>query len=115
MILELPFPPKELSPNARLHWTAKARAVKKYRADCYLLAKMAKIKIDWEGDIHLFVNFYPPIKRRYDLDNLAARMKAGMDGIADALGVNDVRFRQHPFLHDEVVKGGKVFVTICRE
>lgn len=32
--------------------------------------------------------------------------------LADALGVNDSRFFIHPFVKDEIVKGGKVKITI---
>ena len=34
MTFTLPWPPKELSPNARLHYMAKARAKKAYRQAC---------------------------------------------------------------------------------
>ena len=36
--------------------------------------------------------FIPPDKRSYDRDNLVARMKSGIDGLADALRINDKRF-----------------------
>jgi len=41
----------------------------------------------------VLMRFYPPSKRHYDLDNLLASMKAGLDGMADALGVDDNIFR----------------------
>jgi len=117
LIIELPWPPKELSQNARLHWVVKARAVKKYRADCFLITKSMRFKIDWPGPIHIFINFYPPDRRRYDDDGISGRFKAGRDGIAQALGVDDNRFVQHPYLHlgSDAVAGGKVAVRIARE
>jgi len=117
MIIELPWPPKELSQNARIHWTKRARFVKEYRSTCFLLTKILWFKIDWEGPIHLFIDFYPPDSRRYDDDGITGRFKAGRDGIADALGVDDNRFRQHPYLHlgSDAVKGGKVVVRIAKE
>jgi len=33
-----------------------------------------------------------PNARRHDRDNLLARMKAGIDGVCDALGIDDSRF-----------------------
>lgn len=45
-------------------------------------------------DIPINVFFYPPDNRRRDADNLVSSLKAVFDGIADALGVNDARFRQ---------------------
>lgn len=37
--------------------------------------------------------FYPPTSRGYDLDNLHARMKSGLDGLCDVLRINDRQFR----------------------
>lgn len=105
------WPPRECSPNWRGHWAPKARAVKKYRRDCWLIALGAKLAVDWEGEIHVHLGFSPASNRRRDRDNLEASMKSGMDGLADALGVDDSRFR----LDSEILpctKGGKVVVRI---
>lgn len=37
--LELPFPPRELSPNSREHWRVKAASTTIYREDCGWEAK----------------------------------------------------------------------------
>jgi crossover junction endodeoxyribonuclease RusA len=95
-----------------VHWAVKAKAAKKYRSDCFNLAKQAGVKFEEEGKIHVFVYFYCPDKRVRDEDGLLSSMKPGIDGLADALKVNDSRFRFHPFRSDEVVKGGKVVITI---
>ncbi len=86
MELTLPWMPKALSPNARLHWSTKSKAAKAYRNACYILAKQSGIAIDWDGDIHAWIDFYPPDKRHRDDDNMIAAFKAGRDGVADALG-----------------------------
>lgn len=112
MKITLPWPSPKLSPNARLHWSKKAKAVKAYRQECMVLARNAGLKTDWDGPIHLWVTFYPPDRRRRDADNVYASIKALLDGLADALRVNDHRFRYRPFLHDEVRPGGEVVVTI---
>ena len=39
--------------------------------------------------LHLTLTFYPPTRRAYDLDNALARCKAGLDGLADVLKVDD--------------------------
>jgi Holliday junction resolvase RusA-like endonuclease len=106
MKITLPWPPKELSPNARKHWAAKAKAAKKYRHEAFVITRQAGIVINWPGDIHLWIKFYPPDRRRRDDDNIT--IKNARDGIADALGVDDRRFRAHPFLSDEVRPGGEV-------
>lgn len=65
-----------------------------------------------DGRIHLWLDFYPPNRQRRDDDNLMAAFKAGRDGLADALGLDDARFVCHPWLKDEPVKGGKVHARI---
>jgi len=110
--ITLPWPSKQLSPNARVHWSEKARVAKKYRAQCYILAKQAKVELPKADKLHLFVDFYQPDHRGRDQDNIEAMLKSAYDGIADALGVNDNRFVIHPFVRDEIVKGGKVTITI---
>ena len=87
-MLILPWPLKELHPNARVHRMQKAKAAKQYRAACYALAKQSK---PLKG--HLMILFYPPNRQPRDLDNCLAAIKSGLDGIADAWQVNDREFR----------------------
>jgi crossover junction endodeoxyribonuclease RusA len=110
MELVLPWPPKELNPNSRVHWAAKANAVKKYRRDCYLLTKVAGLSMPSTHAI-LVTTFYPPSNRRRDDDNLVAAFKAGRDGIAEAMGVDDSRLRVQPEFGD-VVKGGRIEILL---
>jgi len=94
-LIELPWPPKELSPNRPLHWTAKMAHKKRMRDQCKEICKENDCSwlIPAEGNIHIKLTFYPPNNRNYDLDNLLARCKASLDGVADAWDINDVRFR----------------------
>jgi crossover junction endodeoxyribonuclease RusA len=113
--LVLPFPPKELNPNKKLHWAQKAKYAKAYREACYVLTKQHMAAGNWldlpsEGDLHFWLDFYPPDKRHRDDDNLIRAFKSGRDGVADALGVNDRRFRIHPYLQTTI--GGMVKVEI---
>lgn len=91
-----PWPPRECSPNWRGHWATKAKAVKAYRKTCWVLALKANINLDWCAEIYLHTMFYPPSKRRFDQDNCIAAIKGGLDGLADALDVNDRLFRILP-------------------
>lgn len=88
----LGLPPRELSPNARVHWAAKARAVKAYRSDARLCALAAmggrKKGFPWPGAI-LVAEFHFLTKRKRDRDNLAASLKSAIDGFADAGIVKD--------------------------
>lgn len=103
----LPWPPKQLSPNARVHWSVKSKAAKAYRAACHALTKEAKlIAPETDGRLHLWLDFYPPDRRARDDDNMIASFKSGRDGIADALGIDDKRFICHPWVMSEI--GGMV-------
>lgn len=108
----LPWPPSKLSPNSHKHWRVKAPIAKKYRADCYLLTKAAKLRVDWDGIVHVWIEFIPPSRHHRDDDNLVAAFKSGRDGMADALGINDKRFRIHPWISDSTTKGGAVRVRL---
>lgn len=110
-MIMLPWPPSILSPNARAHWSAKSKAAKAYRTLCGWHTKSGNVVIDWEGTVHMWITFYPPDKRHRDDDNCVSSFKNGRDGIADALGINDKRFRIHPWLSTETVKGGAVRVA----
>lgn len=90
--LILPWPAKELSPNARVHHHAKSKAVKAYREGAYWLTRARDLSVPDSEEVFLLIDFYPPDKRRRDLDNMLSAFKAGLDGIADALEVNDHRF-----------------------
>lgn len=113
-MIELPWPPKELTPNGkrRKHWRVYQPIAKRYRADCAILTKAARIGIA-AGDvpIAMSITFYPPDRRHRDDDGMIGAFKAGRDGIADALGIDDRHFR--PSYHiAEPTKGGKVVITI---
>ncbi|HHA2878405.1 TPA: hypothetical protein ACOFC6_002251 [Stenotrophomonas maltophilia] len=111
--LILPWPHKDLSPNGRVHWSARAKAAKKARAQAYILAVAGGCNL-WksEGRLHLYITFHPPTKLLPDDDNMLARFKPYRDGIADALGIDDKRFISHPLVSTEVRKGGQVVVRI---
>ena len=111
--LRLPWPPSALGPNARLHWRKKAPITKAYKKTCWAIAKEAgwgPILVKVGTRLHLFVTFYPPDKRHRDDDNVFSSFKAGRDGLALALDINDRLFISHPFLHTET--GGYVKVRI---
>lgn len=106
----LPWPPKECSPNGRLHWARKAKAARAYREACYVLARQARLVAPDSERIALSIEFYPPDRRARDDDNVIASFKAGRDGLADALGVDDRRFACTYAVRDSI--GGMVRVRI---
>jgi crossover junction endodeoxyribonuclease RusA len=93
--LVLPWPELDLSPNTASHWRVKAKAKALYRERCNYIAIHSPACQKARADLHnakkarLTIEFYPPTARSYDLDNLLARMKSGLDGLADAWGYND--------------------------
>lgn len=90
--LTLPWPPSELSPNARTHWAKLAKAKRAYRAACAWTAKEQGAGRLHADSLHLTLTFHAPTRRAYDLDNALARLKSGLDGLADVLGVDDSRW-----------------------
>lgn len=115
--IELPWPPTELSPNARVHWRPKAEATKVTRSGACWLTKEAlaeqggvitplpsqRVPMRW--------TFHPPRAGRFDRDNAIARCKALQDGIADALGIDDSHFVP-TYQIGEPRKGGAVVVEV---
>ena len=112
LTVTLPWPVADLSPNARVHWSARARAAKKAKNEAWGLTKalMGPLGIFTgmtAGKLHITYTFHPEINRARDDDNFAARMKPGRDGIALALGVDDVSFIMQP-----VQWGGRKDMTV---
>jgi len=91
----LPFPPASLSGHNSGHWRDRAKLVATLRAEAFHLTRQAKLKTNYqppaEGDIAIHVRFVPP-DRRGDRWNFPGRAKCQIDGISEALGVNDARF-----------------------
>jgi crossover junction endodeoxyribonuclease RusA len=110
--VELPWPDKRLSPNARVHWSAKARAVKDARIlSWFKVSDIVGLPLPRWPAANLEMVFCPPDKRRRDADNLIAATKAHRDGISDALGTDDSKFHVS-YSMGSPVKGGAVIVTI---
>ena len=112
MIVKMDFPPACLFPNRRngQHWTVTNAAKDDTRERAVEATKQA-MRGDWPGvgPIPLSIVFVAPDGRHRDLDNCLAAAKAQIDGIADAMGVNDRRFR--PILID-YIKGDKTGAMI---
>lgn len=113
-VINLPWPDNRLSPNARLHFMAVARVKKRAKADAHYLAKhqlrlFMPIRAE---EINVTCEFFPPRKTNYDDDGLLARMKAALDGISDAIGIDDSCFRIKGALRGGVVKEGCVKVSL---
>mgnify|MGYP006371974711 CR=1 FL=1 len=94
MKLTLPLPPSSLSPNKRNHWavTSKAKKLEREQAHALTLECLnGKVAPKILGE-HLKITYHLPGNRKRDADNLLAASKAALDGMADALRVDDSRF-----------------------
>lgn len=111
----LPWPPRVLSPNSRAHWRKLASVKALYRRACWALTREAA-GLDFprpmSGMVDVSLEFVPPDRRPRDLDNCIASMKAGLDGLADALQVDDRRFRLLAQMAAPGTVGGMVRVNI---
>jgi crossover junction endodeoxyribonuclease RusA len=95
--LNLPWPDSRLLPNRKLHWAEKGRATQDSRWTAMILASNQKIigvatgpdTFDYRPQLPMsactaHVTFYPPDRRRRDLDNCLRSIKPYWDGMVDA-------------------------------
>lgn len=113
LVIELPWPDRKLSPNARPNRFDKARATKKARAEARMVMSSHARELEGlTGALSFQAMFNPPVRRNHDDDNLMASIKAYRDGIADALGIDDNIFQIQRPIVGPPVKGGNVKIEI---
>lgn len=114
--VELPWMPSVLRPNrARTrHWAANGTAAKLYKSVCAIAIREQGVPRDFSDSVPvaLTIRFHPPTRRRYDRDGSLSALKAGLDALADHLGMDDNDFEPITICRGGVVKGGKVVITI---
>jgi len=116
--IELPFPHPDLNPNrsnGKRVLTSGLR--KKARSDAFYLTRQILKKYAFPasvllGDIPISITFIQPDKHRRDRDNLLAAFKPSLDGVADALGINDCHFEPVAISREFGKKPGCVLVVI---
>jgi len=115
--ITLPLPPKSLSPNARVHWAVKAKAVKAYRriAACRTGIALGLLRPYWTHATTQ-VTFYHARKARRDPDNLLASLKPIFDGLVDAGLLADDEYLTHlPVVKLIDSDNPRVVLTITRQ
>ena len=118
LFIFLPWPAAALSPNSRANWRALYGAKKRARRQARLLTDtQLPHRFTGTAPFHLHMNFFPPSRRAYDLDNLVGRMKAPIDGMCDSLQINDKDFKSQSqtladYSSDYACKGGAVQLII---
>ena len=115
MRVELDFPPACLFPNRAkgTHWTVTHKAKTLYRDNSAWLTK-GQINgwVSTDQNLALTITFVMPDKRLRDTDNCLAAAKAGLDGMADALGINDRQFQPVTIYREYGAKPGKMIVEV---
>lgn len=110
--ITIPWPAKELSPNARIHWAAKAKAVKGYRLACAWYAAEQRITRMDARKINARITFHPPSNRRMDIDNMLSRAKAGIDAVSDVIGVDDSKWELSLVRGEPRPKQGEIVMVL---
>ena len=123
LVLKLPWPPPALSPNVHVHHMAEYRAKRDYQSDCYFaIRETVGPSPDWiagpDSLVTAAVVFVVPDKRRRDLDNAMASLKAAFDALVAAglLVDDDSEHLKLAAPEMRVVKGEKyVKVTLSHD
>lgn len=107
--VSLSWPDPALWPNGRAHRMELHRRRQAQRSEGYYAAHEAGLRgVRARG---LRLTFHAADRRKRDLDNMLAAMKAALDGIADAMGQDDsewtVEVQRGP-----VSKPGRVVVEV---
>lgn len=103
----LHYPPVLCSPNSRAHWRKQAAVKASYRHECFVEARIAGFDTrvtpirPTTGKVHMRIDIFPPPGVAPDFDNAIASFKAGQDGVAAALDIDDGRFEIEHILHPE--------------
>ncbi len=110
------WPVPQVWPNFRQshHWRSYYKHVKAQRDTACLMAKAAGMRHVWGeagATIPMTVTINPPDRRRRDRDGMTGACKSILDGIADAIGVDDQYFVP-TFIIGPVVARGRVVVEV---
>jgi crossover junction endodeoxyribonuclease RusA len=113
LTIELSWPAKELSPNARVHHMALHRFKKAAKTEAHWATRIAR-PMAWghDGPFGVHIIAYPPDNRARDADNLIASLKAHLDGIAGSLEVNDRLFEAPTLQWAEPAKRARIEITL---
>ena len=118
VMVTLPWPPRQVFPNYRNshHWRRSWRQVKGQRAAARALTLeqigRQEVPRDREGAWTVHLDIYPPDLRRRDEDGMEGACKSALDGIADALRVDDSRFTITRAIHPPRRPHGAMVVTV---
>jgi crossover junction endodeoxyribonuclease RusA len=111
--ITLPLPHKDLSPNARVHWSKKHSQRKKQRNTAGVIAYSSELGQAKLTRAKVQATFYHTERRNRDGDNFLAMLKGAFDGLADAgVVANDSGFVHMPVRFEIDKDNPRVEVTI---
>jgi crossover junction endodeoxyribonuclease RusA len=117
LTIELGWPAKELSPNATVHYMKRSRFKKAAKIEAGWATRLAlQSNRDWEPSAEtIAVHFLAHPPKHWstgDKDNLIARAKSHLDGIAAVLGVDDKIFDAPTVAWADKTEIGKLIVSV---
>lgn len=115
--IELPWPNTVLWPNVsrKTHWSkrgAVAREARAYAKYVTLELSARDRKLYKRVAYHLIVRVYPATARKFDLDGCLSACKPLLDGVCDALGIDDFSFNPITIFREPKEKEGRIVVEI---
>jgi crossover junction endodeoxyribonuclease RusA len=108
----LPWPNRNLSPNARLHFIENAQRIKAAKETGYLSAREAGLLLSEDDNLELDLTFCSPDHHRRDADNVLASLKGYLDGIFLWGKTDDNRVKRIVIDWGIVEKNGTVYARI---
>ncbi len=118
--LTFPWPPRELSPNVArgLHWGTKAAAASAYKRDCYLAMREQfgpALTDELASPVLATATFYATVKRKRDMDNLDASLKALFDTLVTHCIITDDSSEHLRHAESKLVVGTEKRVEVTLE
>ena len=113
-----PWPAPQVFPNYRNgnHWRKSWKQVKQQRETAFILAAeqigRQTVPRDQSGQWPVHLDIYPPNDIRRDADGMVGACKGIIDGISDALRVDDSRFDITHTIHPPRRPHGAVVVIV---
>ena len=127
LTLKLKWPPRGLSPNARLNVFSKNNLFQRAKLEAFQACRLAMIQanvhaiipkggksLQTGGHLNMTLICTPPLLRYHDEDNLIANCKAYFDGISEAAQINDhlFHFREQAWLAPDPEKRGRLDIVL---
>lgn len=109
LTLQLPYPDRALSPNAsKRHWRYKQPAKEAARTEAFYKAVSFRDWFTTSEKLQMTLTISPPDKKRRDLDNVFASMKPSIDGMCQALEIDDSQIRSVKLDWGGVIEDGAI-------